>query len=103
MAWKEFKWRVLYAKISTSTKFFSAAELILARKMLKITNFRTFSPSFRERFYLSTKITFFLYGSAKILNCSYRVFSNFLTEFAQSKTSTSGQRWKPCLETFSFF
>ncbi len=68
MAWKEFKWLVLYAKISTSTTFFSAAELILARKMLKIINFRTFSPS-----------------------------------FAQSKTSTSGQRWKPCLETFSFF
>jgi hypothetical protein len=66
-AWKEFKWLVLYAKISTSTTFISAAELILARKMLKITKFRTFSPSFREFFYLSTKIIFFLFFLIKLL------------------------------------
>jgi hypothetical protein len=58
-------------KYAQAKHFFSAVELILARKMLKIINFRNFSPSFRERFYLSTKITFFLCGSAKILYCSY--------------------------------
>jgi hypothetical protein len=67
--------------------------------MLKIINFNTFYPYLRERFYLSTKITFFLYGSAKILYFHIEfaaIFGQILLRVNQVQVDKGGNRvYKP--------